>query len=72
MLTRNWLDLCDKILTKNKDGNTVTINYVLYKKDGTKVVLVEQVKKVSDLAYKIAVLESEKSELVSVEMAVTK
>jgi hypothetical protein len=58
------LDKCDKVVTK--EGDIVTEKYVLYKKDGTEVVVREKVTNLTELDAKIADLQATKTALSSV------
>jgi uncharacterized small protein (DUF1192 family) len=52
---------CDVIKELSKDGTELSIKYVLYKKDGTEVLIGKKVTKVADIDAKIAVLQGEKA-----------
>ena len=54
---------CDVIKELSKDGTELSIKYVLYKKDGTEVLVGDTVKKVADIDSKIASLQAEKTEI---------
>jgi len=54
-------DKCDVVKELNAEGTELSIKYVLYKKDGTEVLVGGKVSKVADIDSKIAVLQAEKA-----------
>ena len=54
-------DKCDVVKELNADGTELSIKYVLYKKDGTEVLIGGKVSKVAEIDAKIAVLQGEKA-----------
>ena len=65
MFSRMLYDKCDVIKELSKDGTELSIKYVLYKKDGTEVLIGGKVTKVAEIDNKIASLQAEKSEITS-------
>ena len=65
LLNNRRFDYCDEIKEVNEDGTVVTTKYVLYRKDGTEVVMGVNTKKLADIEAKIADLEAEKAVMVS-------
>jgi hypothetical protein len=61
MFSRMLYDKCDVVKELSKDGAELSIKYVLYKKDGTEVLIGKKVTKVADIDAKIAVLQGEKA-----------
>ena len=64
-------DKCDVVKELNADGTELSIKYVLYKKDGTEVLIGGKVTKIADIDSKIADLQAEKSEIVSLKETIT-
>jgi len=60
MFNRTLYESCDVIQELSKDKLTLFTKYVLYKKDGTEVVIGGKSRKISDIDVEIEALQEEK------------